>query len=144
MTMNEGRQKHDTEARAIDDGEVADMPIEFKIESGDLAVLRISGKLKKGELDRAQSECEEMIKKIGRVKILVLARNFAGWEQSEGWGDTSFADRNDPYIEKIAIVGVAKLRDLVYAFTGKGLRPVPIQYFEPDQEGAARQWLHKP
>ena len=120
------------------------MPIEFEIESYGLAVLRISGKLKKGELDRAQSECEEMIKKVGHVKILILATNFAGWERTEGWGDTSFADRNDPYIERIAIVGVAKWRDLVYAFTGRGLRPVPIQYFEPDQESVARQWLGNP
>jgi hypothetical protein len=121
--------------------EVAEMPIEFEIESGDLAVLRVSGRLGKVELDRAQSECEKMIKKRGRVKILVLAENFAGWERAEGWDDTSFADRNDPYIEKMAIVGAAKWRDLVYAFTGRGLRPVPIQYFEPDQEGSARQWL---
>jgi hypothetical protein len=123
---------------------VAEMPIEFEFEGGGLAVARISGKLQKVELDRAQRECEEMIKKIGRVKILVLTTNFAGWERAEGWDDTSFADRNDPYIEKIAVVGGAKWRDLVYAFTGRGLRPVPIQYFEPDQEGAARQWLVNP
>jgi hypothetical protein len=120
------------------------MPIQFEIESGDLAVFRVSGKLGKVEFVRAQSECEEMIKKIGRVKVLVLTQNFAGWERAEGWDDTSFADRNDPYIEKLAIVGVPKWRDLVYAFTGRGLRPVPIQYFEPDQEGAARQWLVNP
>jgi hypothetical protein len=124
--------------------EVADMPIEFEIESGDLAVFRVSGRLGKVELDRAQRKCEEMIKKVGRVKILVLTKNFAGWERAEGWDDTSFADRNDPYIEKMAIVGVAKWQDLTYAFTGRGLRPVPIQYFEPDQEGAARQWLGNP
>jgi hypothetical protein len=124
--------------------EVAEMPIEFEMESGDLAVFRVSGKLGKVEFVRAQSECEEMIKKIGRVKVLVLTKNFAGWERAEGWDDTSFADRNDPYIEKLAIVGVPKWRDLVYAFTGRGLRPVPIQYFEPDQEGAARQWLGNP
>ena len=120
------------------------MPIEFETESGDLAVFRVSGKLGKVELDRAHGECEGMIKKIGQVKILVLTKNFAGWERTESWDDTSFTDRNDPYIEKIAIVGVAKWRDLVYAFTGRGLRPVPIQYFEPDQEGAARQWLGNP
>ncbi|MCK5307531.1 MAG: STAS/SEC14 domain-containing protein, partial [Zetaproteobacteria bacterium] len=40
-----------------------------------------------------------------------------------------------------AIVGDAEWRDLVYAFTGKGLREVPIEYFEANQEEAARQWL---
>jgi len=117
------------------------MPIAFEIQGGDLAVFQVSGKLGKLELDRAHRACEELIKKVGQVKILVLTKNFAGWERTEGWDDTSFADRNDPYIEKIAIVGVTEWRDLVYAFTGRGLRPVPIQYFEPDQEGEARQWL---
>jgi hypothetical protein len=53
----------------------------------------------------------------------------------------SFPERNDPYIEKIAIVGDPQWQDLVYAFTLKGLRPVPIEYFSTDEEFRARQWL---
>jgi SpoIIAA-like len=117
------------------------MPMEFEKAEGDVAVFRVSGKLAKAELDRAQRKCEELIKSIGAIKILVLTENFAGWGSGKGWEDTSFSDRNDPYIKKMAIVGDAKWRDLVHAFTLKGLRPVSIEYFEPQQETAARQWL---
>ena len=117
------------------------MPMEFKKAEGDVAVFHVSGKLAKAELDRAQSKCEELIKSLGQIKILVLTENFTGWEGGKGWEDTSFSDRNDPYIKKIAVVGEAKWRDLVHAFTLKGLRPVSIEYFEPDQLATARQWL---
>jgi hypothetical protein len=105
-------------------------------------VFRVSGKLSKTELNRAQNECEAMTQKLGHVKILVIMENFTGWERAEGWEDISFSDRSDPYIEKLAIVGDAKWRDLSYAFTAKWLRPIPIEYFEADQEATARRWLY--
>ena len=40
------------------------MPIKFEIERGNLAVFRISGMLKKTELDKVQRECESLIKKV--------------------------------------------------------------------------------
>jgi hypothetical protein len=117
------------------------MPIEWNFEKGNLAVFRVSGKLGKTELDKAQSECEVMIQKLGHVKILVVMENFSGWERTEGWEDMSFSERNDPFIEKIAIVGDVEWRDLVFAFTARGLRPIPIEYYEAGQESAAREWL---
>ena len=121
------------------------MPIKFEIESGDLAVFRVSGMLKKAELDAVQSECERLIQKTGHVKILVLSENkFAGWERSDDWADMSFAARNDRLIEKIALVGSPEWRDLACAFIGKGFRPEPIQYFDIGQEDIARLWLNTP
>ena len=117
------------------------MPIKWKLEEDNLAVFRVSGKLGKDEFDQIQAETESAIHKVGQIKILVLLEDFAGWEAAEGWEDTSFAERNDPYIQKFAIVGDAKWRDLVTLFTLKGLRPVPIEYFEADQQAVAREWL---
>lgn len=117
------------------------MPINLEFEKGSLAVFRVSGTLGRVEFERAQSQCEAKIRELGRVKILVLMDNFAGWEKTEGWEDMSFADRNDEFIDKLAIVGDAEWRDLAYAFTAKGLRPVPIEYFDANQETAARRWL---
>lgn len=117
------------------------MSVEFEIENNDVAVFRISGELKKLNFEDAQRKCEELIKKVGQIKILVITENFEGWEKAEGWGDWSFADRNDSHIDKIAIVGDEKWRDLVFAFTGKGFRPVDIEYFDLGQETNARDWL---
>ena len=117
------------------------MPVQFAVENGDLGVFRVSGQLSVAELEHAQGECEAVIKKEGQIKILVVLENFIGWKKAKGWEDVSFFERNDPYIKKMAIVGDAEWRDSAYAFTGKGLRIVPIKYFDVNQEEAARQWL---
>ena len=118
------------------------MPMNWNLEKGNTGVFHVSGKLAKQELEHAQNACEDVIKKIGNIKLLVILDNFAGWEEAEGWEDTSFAERNDQYIDKIAIVGDEKWRDMAYLFTLKGLRPVAIEFFKPDQEANARVWLN--
>lgn len=62
--------------------------------------------------------------------MLVIMENFIRWERTEGWEAMSFSERNDSYIEKLAIFGDDRWHDLIYAFTAKGLRPVPIGFFE--------------
>ena len=93
------------------------------------------------DVSNVQTECEVAIKKIGNINILVILDNFSGWGKGEGWEDLSFAERNDQFINKFAIVGDEKWKDLAYAFTLKGLRPVPIKYFGAGDEAAAREWL---
>ena len=119
------------------------MSVQFKLEEGNVCLLRASGELTKAELAQVQSECEAAISKVGHIKILVILKDFAGWERAKGWADMSFAEKNDAYIDKFAIVGDEEWRDLVYAFTAKDLRPVPIEYFEENQEKEAREWLEK-
>ena len=118
------------------------MPVNFSLENGNIGLFKVSGKLGKDELEQAQNECEAVIQKTGNIKILAVLDNFQGWEKAKGWEDLSFAERNDPYIEKMAIVGDKQWEDLAYAFTAKGLRPVPIEFFDEAQEDAARQWLN--
>jgi len=117
------------------------MPVKWNLDSDNLVVFYVSGKLGKAEYLQIQSEIESVIKQIGQIRILVLLNDFDGWETASGWEDTSFVDRNDPYIKKFAIVGDQQWRGLVSAFTLQGLRPVPIEYFTEDKEAVARQWL---
>lgn len=117
------------------------MPIEFKLEDDHLALFHITGELGKKEFYQIQSELESIIHKLGYIKILVILKDFTGWESAEGWEDTSFTDRNDESIKKMAIVGEEKWRDFATVFTLKGLRPVPIEYFESNELDKARQWL---
>lgn len=118
------------------------MPIQFSLEDGNIGAFEISGTLGRDEFELAQNECEAAIHKVGSIKILAILKNFQGWEKASGWEDLSFAERNDTYIDKIAIVGEKQWEDLVYAFTAKGLRPVAIEYFDASQQDVARQWLN--
>lgn len=116
------------------------MPIAWEYEDGGLVVFRVMGMLTKTGLDNAQTQAEPEIQK-GGAKLLVIADGFTGWDKDGNWEDLSFTERNDPYIEKMAIVGDEQWRDLAYTFTLRGLRGFPIEYFSAGEEAAARGWL---
>ena len=104
-------------------------------------ILRITGELKKSELDAVQTEFARTVESTGPVKLLVLLENFTGWERTEDWGDTDFffSHRND--FEKIAVVGDSQWEAQVLAFTGAGLRNGPVKMFPETGDSEARTWL---
>lgn len=102
----------------------------------------VSGTLTKQEMDKSQLEAESIIQE-NDASLLVLLSDFHGWDkpESDDWEDISFAERNDPYIYKLAIVGTEEWREIAGLFVFKDLRNVEIEYFLPEQEMNARQWL---
>jgi hypothetical protein len=117
------------------------MSIELELENDNVVLIQITGLLGKSEVEKMQSVLEPIIQKQGNIKLLVILKNFSGWESTDEWDDTSFSERNDANIKKFAIVGEAKWRDLVNLFTLKDFRSVPIEYFESIEN--ARQWLSR-
>ena len=111
---------------------------------GNLVTARITGTLTQAELGSLQKATGDIIKKQGRVKLLVLVEAFAGWEKGATWGDFTFQVHHDASIERMAIVGDKKWADLVLLFTSQGLRPFPIEYFDAADLAGARAWLDTP
>lgn len=109
--------------------------------SGGVLTLKVSGKLTQAELITAQKAAGEILRKQGKLRILVLTENFAGWERGAGWGDFSFQTEYDGSIERMAIVGERKWEDLALMFTAEGLRKFPIEYFATARLAGARAWL---
>lgn len=108
---------------------------------GGVVTLRVSGRLTQRELSAVQAEASRVIGTAGKIRILVLAQDFAGWEKGGTWSDFSFQMAHDDDIERMAIVGDEQWRDLTLLFTSQGLRPFPIQYFTPGRLAEARAWL---
>jgi hypothetical protein len=120
------------------------MAIEFELEdASNIVLINVSKKLGIEELKQTQRKCEAAIKVVGNIKMLIVLSDFQGWEKAKGWEDMSFTEKNDPFIDKIAVVGdKERWEGLTYAFTAKGLRPVPIEFFEYTEILAARGWLN--
>lgn len=119
------------------------MPVSWKLNTDNLGIFTVTGKLASDELKQAQNQAEKIIKQLGGIKILIVLDEFLGWKKDQHWDDFSFGERNDQYINKIAIVGDKKWEDLIYAFTLKGLRPFPIEYFSEADLSLAKEWLIK-
>lgn len=105
-----------------------------------LLTARISGKLCRDELAALQDAAAPLIRAHGHARILFLAEDFQGWQQGEDWSDVAFME-NDPFIEKMAIVGDQRWEELALVFAAKAIRPFPIEYFLTAQRELAGAWL---
>jgi len=102
---------------------------------------RMTGTLKHADLVAAQTRAAELIQKHGKIRLLTLLEDFQGTEKEGDWGNISFQMEFDDHIEKIAIVGDKQWRDLSLMFTGKGIRRMPIEFFETADLEKAKAWI---
>jgi len=117
------------------------MSAQVEYVSDGIVTMKVSGKLAEPELVQAQQAMAEIIRAQGKVRILVVAENFSGWEKGGDWADLSFQEEFDPYIEKMAIVGDKRWEELALIFVASGLRKFPIEYFATGEQDSARAWL---
>jgi hypothetical protein len=104
--------------------------------------IKIRGKLAQTELAAVQKDAAGSLQKGSKKHLLVIADGFQGWEKGD-WGDLSVQAALDPYIDRMAIVGDPKWKDLALVFVGKGIRRIQIEYFSPTELADARAWLAK-
>jgi len=117
------------------------MPVEVIDASGTLLQAKVRGMLQRAEYDRMLQLARDIIKREGKMRVLVLLDGFEGWERHRDWGDVSFAIQEGRNIEKMAIVGDEKWRDETLAFTAAGFRPTAIEFFAASRLADARRWL---
>jgi len=118
------------------------MPLEVIDAAGKVLQLRIRGMFKKADHERLIQIAKAAIAREGKIRALILAEDFEGWERHEDWGDVSFMMGEGQQIEKMAIVGEEKWRDDALAFTAKGFRPTAIEFFPPARINEAHIWLN--
>jgi hypothetical protein len=117
------------------------MSAEIVTAADGVLTIKITGKLTQPELQAVQKSAAEILTAQGKMRVLVIAQEFEGWEKTGDWGNISIQDEMDPKIKKMAIVGESKWEDLALLFAAKGLRKFPIEYFQPQDLAKARGWL---
>jgi hypothetical protein len=117
------------------------MPIAIIDATGPIVSAKISGELGKSEVSRMQAAALETIRRCGKISALFILDDFRGWKREGDWGDITFLTEHDKDIAKIAVVGEAEWRDLIYAFLAKGFRQAAVEYFLPAELAKARAWL---
>jgi len=110
-------------------------------ESEDLLVVHVKGIFTFEDLQEFQNTARDRIDRTGKVKLLLLAGQFAGWGKEGDWGNLTFMYEHDPFIEKMAVVADPKWRDEILMFVGAGWRQASVKSFLSDEEEAARDWL---
>lgn len=125
------------------------MPVSWNQESDRLLVCTIRGtlsykeweQLNTGDPDNASAA--EAERDGQKLRVLIQLENFKGWDQDERWEDLDWVEANDRRLQRLAFVGEESWRERMEIFALKGMRPVEVEYFGPDQEGRARRWLER-
>jgi hypothetical protein len=106
-----------------------------------IVTVKITGLFTYSEQLALQKATINLVSEENKLSVLTLYEDFEGWSHDEGWGDVSFQEKSDPLINKMAVVGEEKWRDLILMSLGDGFRGFPIAYFHPDELDNARIWL---
>ena len=117
------------------------MGITIQQEEGNVRVLRISGLLRKSEMDAALAAEARKWGTATGLRVLVMMEGFEGFERGADWGDITFLVKHDHQVEKIAVVADRKWETDALVFAGAGFRQGQVKFFPPNQLAQARAWL---
>jgi len=104
------------------------MGLTIQQEEENLRVLRISGLLRKSELDGALTAEASRWGPATHVRVLVIVEDFKGWEPGVDWGDMTFFETQGDGIDKITIVADPKWEAETLAFAGQGFVMHPSDF----------------
>ena len=117
------------------------MGVTITKEPENLFVVCVNGILTYNDMKEVEDSSARVNDNNQKVKILILAEQFSGWGKEGDWGDLTFMQEHDQYIEKIAVVADEKWKDQILMFLGAGRRQASVEFFFPDEEEDAREWL---
>jgi hypothetical protein len=119
------------------------MPAAIRHDHDNIYRLDISGVLSKADLDRCQDVLVAGMEPAasGTVRLLVVLDRFEGWNPGSNWSDLTFYVRHGDRIERIAIVGETRWRDLALMFAAADLRRGPVEFFDTASFDDAVKWL---
>jgi hypothetical protein len=114
--------------------------ISLQHHSGNVYRVDISGRVREDEFRSVQRAAAAEIRRGGRLRLLIMLNDFAGWDNDAG-RDLGFYIRHGSDVERIAIVGEERWRSEALMFAGAGLRKAPVAYFKPRDALQAASWL---
>jgi hypothetical protein len=117
------------------------MPVTLHHESDNIYRVEIRGTLEKQPFDRVQDTLIARMGRTGTVRLLIVLDGFEGWAPQDNWRDLSFYVEHGNSIERMAIVGDERWRDLALMFASADLRQTRVEFFSGEAIDAARGWL---
>ena len=100
----------------------------------------LNKKITRQDYELFQPIIDAEIKKHGRICMLVVARNFDGWDLGASWEETRFIFSHYSRIDRIGLVGAAEWQKWLTFFC-KPFTSAEVKFFNVDEEAEARKWV---
>jgi hypothetical protein len=107
---------------------------------GKLLEIQISGKLDKVDYAHFVPVVERLVKKHGKIRMLVVMHDFHGWTAGALWEDIKFDAKHFSDIERLAIVGETQWEKGMAIFC-KPFTTAKIHYFDHTALIDANVWI---
>jgi hypothetical protein len=117
------------------------MPAVLHHEGGNIYRLDIGGLLSREEFAFAEDELALALARLGSARLLCVLKEFEGWHTGSDWHNMDFYMKHGDAIERIAVVGEERWRDLTLMFASADLRRAPVKFFTENNLMSARAWL---
>jgi len=109
---------------------------------GKMLEVDLHGKLSRADYERFVPETEELIRKYGKIRILITMHDFHGWDAGALWEDTKWNAKHFNHIERLAVVGEKTWHRLMTGFC-RPFTAAQVRYFTHEQLDAARGWINE-
>ena len=120
------------------------MPIQLEeLDGGKMLAIHVSGKLATEDYERFVPEFDRLVSLYGKLRVLLVMKDFHGWEASALWTDTKFALKHFGDLERVAMVGDKKWQHGMTTFC-KPFTKATLRYFDLTEVAQARVWLTTP
>ena len=102
----------------------------------------VRGKLQEDDYADFTPIAEELIRKEGKIGLLLHLEGFRGWSLSALWEDLKFDVRHYRDISRMALVSAedSSLKERMTALT-KPFTDAEVEYYPEEQLEAAREWV---
>ncbi len=109
---------------------------------GKILEARIIGKLDHQDYQHFVPEFEQLVKKHGKIHVLVEMVDFHGWKGTALWDDIKLDLKHFNHIERLAMVGEKKWEKGM-SVVCKPFTTAKIRYFDRADIVEARTWLEQ-
>jgi len=113
-----------------------------KTETNNVVEIHLSGKLTKEDYSHFVPEMEALIQEWGKIRVLMVMKDFHGWSLAATWEDLKFDFKHYADIERIAMVGDKKWQKGM-ATVCKPFTKAKIRYFGEDEMSGAHEWIEE-
>jgi len=102
--------------------------------------VRVSETLTREDYEHFVPQVEQLIKRVGKIKILFEMHGFHGWSAGALWEDIKFDIKHFADVERLAVVGEKKWEKWMATFC-RPFTTASIKSFDVSEADQALAWL---
>ena len=107
---------------------------------GDLACVKIIGKLTAEDYQSLMDMFHGILARHGALRVYANLEEFDGWEWQASWDKVAFGVKHWDKIMQIAVVGPDRWAQLG-AQAAENIKTADVRYFEANENAKALEWI---